>query len=76
MRFEVFTTVKIQVEFWLVTRYNVVVGYQRFSGPCCLHLYYTLKMEAAWTFENPTTTKITRFEFMSLDLENEDSQVL
>jgi hypothetical protein len=30
---------KIQVEFfWVVTQYSVVVGYQRFRGPCCLHL--------------------------------------
>jgi len=30
-----FTAVKFRVEvFWVVTR----VGYQRFGGPCCLHL--------------------------------------
>jgi hypothetical protein len=30
---------KIQVEvFWVVTTCNVVVGYQRFGGPFCLHL--------------------------------------
>jgi len=28
-----------QVEaFWIVTSCGVVVGYQRFRGPCCLHL--------------------------------------
>jgi len=28
-----------QVEvFWDVTPYSVVVRYQRFGGPCCLHL--------------------------------------
>jgi len=31
--------VNIEVEvFWVVTPCNVVVGYQRFRGPCCLHL--------------------------------------
>jgi len=30
---------KMQVEvFWIVKPCNVVVGYQRFGGPCCLHL--------------------------------------
>jgi len=29
-----------QVEvFWVVTVCNVVVGYQRFGCPCCLHLH-------------------------------------
>jgi hypothetical protein len=38
-RFEVFTVEKIQVEvFWVVTPCSVVVGYQRFRVPCCLHL--------------------------------------
>jgi len=30
---------------------SVVVGYQCFSGPCCIHLCFTLKMEAAWISE-------------------------
>jgi hypothetical protein len=39
-RCETFTTVKIQVEvFWVTTLCSVVVGYQRFRGPCCLHLH-------------------------------------
>jgi len=39
VRFEVFTAVKIQVEFfWVVMPYSAVVEYQRFRGPCCLHL--------------------------------------
>jgi hypothetical protein len=25
--------------FWVVTQYSVVVGYQHFRGPCCLHLH-------------------------------------
>jgi hypothetical protein len=39
VRFEVFMAVKIQVEvFWVVMSCGVVVGYQHFRGPCCLHL--------------------------------------
>jgi len=38
-RFQLFTAMKIQVEvFWVVTSYSVIVGYQRFKGPYCLHL--------------------------------------
>jgi hypothetical protein len=38
-RFEVFSAVKFQVEvFCVVTPSNVVVGNQRFGGPCCFHL--------------------------------------
>jgi hypothetical protein len=38
-------TVKVQVEaFWVLTTCSVVVGYQCFRGPCCLHLQ-------AWTCE-------------------------
>jgi len=38
-RFEVFTAVRIQVEtFWGVMPCIVSLGYQRFGGPCCLHL--------------------------------------
>jgi len=38
-RSEIFTPVKILVEvFWVVSPCSVVVGYQRFRGPCCLHL--------------------------------------
>jgi len=36
--FEIFTAVRIQtVVFWAATPSGVVVGYQRFGGPCCLH---------------------------------------
>jgi len=35
----VFIAVKIRVEiFWVVAPCSVVVGYQRFGHPCCLHL--------------------------------------
>jgi len=38
--FETFTAVIFQVEvFWAVAPCSVVVGYQRFRGPCCLHLH-------------------------------------
>jgi len=29
---------KFQVVFWAVMPHTVVVGYQQFRGPCCLHL--------------------------------------
>jgi hypothetical protein len=39
VRSEVFTVVKNQVKaFWVVMPSSVVVGYQCFRGPCCLHL--------------------------------------
>jgi hypothetical protein len=39
VRFGVFRAVNIQVEgFWVVVPCSVVVGYQCFRGPCCLHL--------------------------------------
>jgi hypothetical protein len=33
--------------FWIVTTISVVVEYQTFGGPCCLHLHFILTMEAA-----------------------------
>jgi hypothetical protein len=42
VRGEVFTAVKIQVDFfWVVTQCSDVLGYQLFSGQCCLHLHYS-----------------------------------
>jgi hypothetical protein len=41
----------IQIEvFWVVTPCSVV-GYQSFGGLCCLHVLFTLKMEAVRTSE-------------------------
>jgi len=62
MRFEAFTTVTFEVEvLWVVTMCSVVVGYQRFRGPSCLHLQYGVKMEVAWTSEKLVSYhKITR----------------
>jgi hypothetical protein len=51
--FEAFTAVKIQVEvFRVVTPCSVVVGYQRFGGPYCLHLQgIILKMRTIITLK-------------------------
>jgi hypothetical protein len=44
--FEASMTVMFQVEvFWVVMPCNVVVGYQCFRGPCCLHLQGEVKVE-------------------------------
>jgi hypothetical protein len=37
--------------FWILTPCNNVIAYQRFGGSRCLHLHFTLKMEAARTSE-------------------------
>jgi hypothetical protein len=45
---------KIHVEvFWIVTPCGIVVGYQRFGGPCCLHLQGEMKAPKRWY---PSTT--------------------
>jgi hypothetical protein len=42
---------------WVVTPCNVVVGYQSFRGPCCLHLqHFTLKTQKTSTW-NVTAVK-------------------
>jgi len=44
--FETFTAVMFQVDiFWVVTSYNIVVRYQCFRGPCCLHLWHELQKQ-------------------------------
>jgi hypothetical protein len=45
----VFTVMKIQVVISVMMLRIDMVGYQHFRGPCCLHLYFTLKMEVAWS---------------------------
>jgi hypothetical protein len=35
--------------FWVVTLCSVVVEYQHFGGPNCLHLQGEVRMEAAWS---------------------------
>jgi len=43
MSFRICFETQIQVViFWVVTPCNDVVGYQRFGGPCCLHLQNTI----------------------------------
>jgi hypothetical protein len=40
VRLEVFTVITCQVKvFWVVTQCSVVVEYQHFGGPFCLHLH-------------------------------------
>jgi hypothetical protein len=34
-----------------VTPCSVVAGYQRFGGPCCLHLQGVVKIETTWISE-------------------------
>jgi hypothetical protein len=47
LRFEVFTVVKFEVEvFWYVASCSDMVRYQRFGGPCCLHLRGEVKRDA------------------------------
>jgi hypothetical protein len=67
IRFEVFTTIEIQVQFfWVVTPCSVVVGYQRFGGPCCLHLQGEVTMEAA-EYSETLTSYITTQRYNSQD---------
>jgi hypothetical protein len=62
----------MQVEvFWVVTPYSVVVGYQRFRGPCCLHLQGEVKWwrpcSDMWNLSLMSTfCKIIFHEFLSL----------
>jgi len=67
--FEVLTVVMIQVQFfWVVIPCNVV-AYQRFRCPRCLHLHFTLKMEAAWsseTFVSYPASQARRTELLTL----------
>jgi hypothetical protein len=48
--FEAFTAVMFQVAvFWVVTSCSIVVGYQIFRGPCCLHIPVEVKIEYSIT---------------------------
>jgi len=41
-----FAAVMFQVDvFWVVTLCSVVVGQQRFGGPCCLHFQGSTKVD-------------------------------
>jgi hypothetical protein len=48
VRFEVFVVVKIKVKvFGVVMPCSVLVEYQHFGEPCCVHVQGEVKMEAA-----------------------------
>jgi hypothetical protein len=50
--FEAFKAVMFQAKvLWVVTLCSVLVRYQKFRCPCCLHLQDEVKMEAAWASE-------------------------
>jgi len=54
-RFDVFKAVRIYVHvFWVVMQCIVVVGYQRFGGPCCLHLQDEHTPLKSRTYHNTT----------------------
>jgi hypothetical protein len=62
---DVFMAVKIQDPvLWVVTQSSVVVGYQRFGEPCCLHLLgcdtakcYSSVSNFRWTLLRPSSNK-------------------
>jgi len=46
---QAFKAVMFQVEvLWAVLPYCVMVGYQRFGGPCCLHLQGEDSIRSLW----------------------------
>jgi hypothetical protein len=50
--FRVFTAMKIPyVVFLFATPCSIVIGYERFGGPCCLHLQGEIKREATRSSE-------------------------
>jgi hypothetical protein len=64
--------VKILVEaFWILKPCSVAVGCQSFRGSYCLHLHFTLKMEAARPSETlvsfRNTTRLQDPEGLDLD---------
>jgi len=59
LSFWAFMAVMFRVEiFWFVTPFNVVVGYQRFGGPCCIyplkHWYFIRGIYGVTTQKNST----------------------
>jgi len=48
--FKTFMAVMFQLEvFWVMTLCSVVVRYQCFRGPCCLHLHFMLPAPSGWS---------------------------
>jgi hypothetical protein len=63
VRFDVFTAVKIQVEFFrTLTPWGVVVGYQHFH-------HFSLKMEAARSSETLISYRNTTWRYNPVDLD-------
>jgi len=67
------------VVFWVVAQCSVVVGYQSFGGPCCIHLqaarssetlvsyHFTLKMEAKlqnWLVTNRSKASLSTWKHL------------
>jgi len=58
--FDLFSAMNVQIAVsWVVTLCSVVVGYQHYEGPYCLHLHFTLKIEAAWSSETLVSCHVT-----------------
>jgi hypothetical protein len=52
---KILCAMNIQVQiFWVVTPCGFVVGYQRFVGPCCLHLHGEGFSETLVSYHNTT----------------------
>jgi len=49
----------MKLDVWIVTPYNVVVGYRHFGVPCCLHLQIILKVDVARSSENSVSYRNT-----------------
>jgi hypothetical protein len=49
---------------WVVTSYSVVVGYQRFRSPCCLHLQDEVtEMGKKWHRSGPGLERCSRCRY-------------